>query len=347
MLICVISPWTSVKNGQITAASFSTYVRLVDRLRDYIGSRVRYEFINALDENYLRSLIHSGKFNTLLIQRNAIKNIDLVNDIINLKIKVIYEIDDDLVVLGKNSLINDSYYDCHVVIEKLLSYASIVTVSTDVLKSRFSSYNSNIVIVPNVINMKRWCSPSREYYVFENIKSTNFNVLYMGTNTHLEDLGILEKVVKQIKKDYPKFNLYVVGVTNINSDWYSVINIPKQCKHYPEFVKFIKALAKHMHLGVAPLEDGYFQQAKSCLKFLEYSALGLPSICSNVTPYKEVVKHGENGLLADNTTQSWIEQFEFVINNKQLVLNLSTLAYRQIIGMENENSFDFLVGFYE
>ena len=315
MLIGVISPNTKVKDGKVIAAPGSTYVRLVEQLGDCVGRKIRYEFINALDENYLRAVIHSKKFNMLLIQRNAIKDLNLVNEIIDLKIKFIYEIDDDLVALGKNSVVGDSYFNCHLVIEKLLSHATLVTVSTNVLKERFAKYNNKITVIPNQINIKRWCSYSEPAF-FPNINENNFNVLYMGTNTHQNDLLLLAEAVTEIKLKYPKFKLYVVGVSTKSTDWYESISIPNNCKHYPEFVKFIKTLAKHMHLGVAPLEDGYFQQAKSCLKFLEYSALGLPSICSNVTPYKEVIRHGENGLLADNTLEPWVQQFEFVINNK-------------------------------
>ena len=51
--------------------------------------------------------------------------------------------------------------------------------------------------------------------------------------------------------------------------------------------------------GLAPLEDTPFNRAKSDLKFLEYSALGLPTVASRVTPYLGIDAHG--GVLADNS----------------------------------------------
>jgi hypothetical protein len=41
------------------------------------------------------------------------------------------------------------------------------------------------------------------------------------------------------------------------------------------------------HVGIAPLLDTPFNRCKSNLKLLEYGAVGLPTIASNVTPYKD------------------------------------------------------------
>ncbi len=51
-------------------------------------------------------------------------------------------------------------------------------------------------------------------------------------------------------------------------------------------------------IAVAPLHDGPFNRAKSHIKFLEYTALGIPGIYARLPPYARIVRHGENGLLA-------------------------------------------------
>ncbi|MEI2421731.1 hypothetical protein V6O07_15755, partial [Arthrospira platensis SPKY2] len=43
---------------------------------------------------------------------------------------------------------------------------------------------------------------------------------------------------------------------------------------------------------IAPLEDNLFNRCKSGLKFLEYSALGVPGVYSHLEPYQDLVQHG-------------------------------------------------------
>ena len=52
---------------------------------------------------------------------------------------------------------------------------------------------------------------------------------------------------------------------------------------------------------------------------MEYSASGLFGIYSNVTPYKEIVTHGETGYLTDNDSVSWQKAFEWAIKNKSRI----------------------------
>jgi hypothetical protein len=54
---------------------------------------------------------------------------------------------------------------------------------------------------------------------------------------------------------------------------------------------------------IAPLRDNPFNRAKSHLKFLEYTVLGVPGVYSRLPPYAGIVRHGENGLLAGDETE--------------------------------------------
>ena len=66
------------------------------------------------------------------------------------------------------------------------------------------------------------------------------------------------------------------------------------------------ARASAWDVAVAPLHDTAFNRCKSDLKFLEYAALGLPGIYSDVVPYKHAVRHEETGLLTENTDRCMV-----------------------------------------
>lgn len=59
--------------------------------------------------------------------------------------------------------------------------------------------------------------------------------------------------------------------------------------------------------GLAPLHNTIFNNCKSNLKWLEYSAMGLPTIASNVIPYQYGIEHGVTGYLVDNIPEAWTE----------------------------------------
>lgn len=80
-------------------------------------------------------------------------------------------------------------------------------------------------------------------------------------------------------------------------------------------LSWLRGIFATMDFAVAPLVDTAFNRAKSDLIFLEYAAAKLPCVASNIGPYSETVKHGETGLLAQNTTESWTEQLVFAATN--------------------------------
>lgn len=68
------------------------------------------------------------------------------------------------------------------------------------------------------------------------------------------------------------------------------------------------------HAGVAVLPDTEFCRCKSPHKCAGYQALGMPCVCSDVAPYREVVRHGENGLLA-GTLDEWEAALDMLRND--------------------------------
>jgi len=57
-------------------------------------------------------------------------------------------------------------------------------------------------------------------------------------------------------------------------------------------------------IAIAPLEDAAFSDAKSAIKYLEASILGLPSVCSPRAAFASMIVDGVNGLLSDDD-ESW------------------------------------------
>jgi glycosyltransferase involved in cell wall biosynthesis len=83
-------------------------------------------------------------------------------------------------------------------------------------------------------------------------------------------------------------------------------------------------------IGIAPLEDTPFNRVKSHLKYLDYSALGIASICSDADPYRTTVESGANGLLVPSDSASWYYALRLLIEDEALRKRLASRAYEDV-----------------
>jgi glycosyltransferase involved in cell wall biosynthesis len=62
------------------------------------------------------------------------------------------------------------------------------------------------------------------------------------------------------------------------------------------------SLINRMDIGIMPLRDGPWERGKCGYKIIQYMACGLPVVASAVGTNSDIVRHGENGFLADDTS---------------------------------------------
>ena len=70
-------------------------------------------------------------------------------------------------------------------------------------------------------------------------------------------------------------------------------------------------------VGIMPLPDDRWSRGKCGLKALQYMALGIPAICSPTGVNREIISHGQNGLLA-TSTDDWVEALERLLTSETL-----------------------------
>jgi hypothetical protein len=99
--------------------------------------------------------------------------------------------------------------------------------------------------------------------------------------------------------------------------------IPLDLLDYAEFARFFSQ--QTCDIAIAPLEDTPFNQAKSSIKFLEYSALGFPGVYSRVLPYETVIQMGVNGFLAA-TPAEWEAHLAALVESPELRRSIASAA---------------------
>ena len=102
-----------------------------------------------------------------------------------------------------------------------------------------------------------------------------------------------------------------------------------RCRPYSDYRAYLDQLAQ-ADLGVVVLEPGVFTDAKSAIRWMEFSLLGLASVLSPTATYRELIEPGRDGLFARGT-QQWIEALQLLIDQPSRRQALAASAHRKAL----------------
>ena len=86
---------------------------------------------------------------------------------------------------------------------------------------------------------------------------------------------------------------------------------------YPGFVNWITQQPA-WDIGLAPLADTAFNRCKSAIKTLDYAALGMAVVASDVDVYRGSLADGHGGLLAANDPGAWFVTLSRLVRDDTL-----------------------------
>lgn len=273
----------------------------------------------------------------VLIQRNALPDVEQAEQAVAyaqaLGAAILFEIDDDLFApdFKMRSSFPKSVQDA---MSHVITQADLVICSTEPLAKRLEDLNERTVVVPNRLASDLWLGQGTPAY--ERQDESPLRVLYMGTRTHEEDLALIKDAWKKIKKKYgDSVELDIVGGipegTKTFGNTVKIDPLPDASHDsYPEFARWLTQ-NNRWHVGLAPLCDTEFNRAKSSVKFLDYAALGLAVVASDLEPYRKTLTHRHTGLLAQGTTESWFEALDALLSDRELRAELGRNAREELI----------------
>lgn len=286
-----------------------------------------------------------------------------------MKKAVVVEMDDLLTDVPDSNPAHQYFKDRKGKILDFIKGADACTVTTDFLKKVNNSFNSNIHVLPNSLDIeefKKYKLGSNEDVirglVFANpsgLRSRNklhqvlpqkdvlnklrnkTKIMWWGSPTHCRDTVIVEKTLAKIAKEYPDVLIVVMGM--ISSTWLKefdgmhdqlVLITPVQTSVFHKTLSYLTGLGET--ITIAPIEDNLFNRSKSNLKVIEGMGLKCPVIASNVENYSKTIIHGINGLLANNTLDEegiateWYACLKQLLDNKVLANFMAENGYNTV-----------------
>jgi glycosyltransferase involved in cell wall biosynthesis len=249
-------------------------------------------------------------------------------------VRVVYELDDNLLDLNRGEPW-EAYPGPFLrgVVSFLTREADGVIVSTRALAERLRSLRPGVLVVPNALDERLFGSAPPTH-----VPSSTVTIGYMGTLTHEADLRMVLAPLRALLRRYAgrvRFELVGGAAEGRLASLFKGLPFrslhPRHEDAYPSFVSWMRRHLK-WDVAVAPLEDDAFTRCKSDLKYLDYGALGIPGVFSDVRPYRETVRRRETGLLAANNTTAWADALEEIVSDAALRNQLAGNAAAEVHG---------------
>jgi GT2 family glycosyltransferase/serine/threonine protein kinase/tetratricopeptide (TPR) repeat protein len=244
----------------------------------------------------------------------------------NPAVKIIFELDDALTVLPRNHVAFAYFQSVRPHLEEYLKNADLVTVSTPKLKELYSHFNDNIAVLPNTVDANVWLRP-----VPTSPRAGKLRILFSGTVTHEHDLALVEPAMERIIAEFPQQVEFLFwGNSPATLAKHSQVKtVAGYMPNYIDYASRLKTLG--VDLALVPLEVTAFNQSKSAIKWLEYSACKIPAIFTDIAAYRGVVEHGKTGWLVPNTSEAWYEAMKKLIQDESLRRSLAENAYQEVL----------------
>lgn len=200
--------------------------------------------------------------------------------------KLVYEIDDDVYSIEKANWQAYGTYsreDVRDAVSHAASVADLVTVTVEPLAEVMRQHNENVAVLPNCVPdvLLTHDRPRRDKVV----------VGWAGGASHAFDMAMTAQPLRRFLGRNKHAELHLIG-----TDYGPTIGAERRWTDWnPDPWGYYRNI--DFDIGIAPLVDTTFARSKSAIKCLEYSALGIPVIASDVRPYRDFVIDGVTGYL--------------------------------------------------
>lgn len=248
------------------------------------------------------------------------------------KKKLICDFDDDLWNILKDNVAYDTFNAeswGRKVVTAIAGDVHHCTVTNTHLKNSLvhntKKTAEQVTVLPNYIdlNLYKHRSPFKD--------RGHYQGLHFGSSSHFINLAsdTFYKAMDRVMKEYPNFTFKSIGafMPQYRQRWghryeqgYGDSDLMKWIEKMPTFMDEADFL-------LVPLIDNVYNRSKSSTKFLECSSYKIPGVWEDIRQYKEIVKHGKNGMLAKNEDE-WYSAIVTMITDSKLRRDMGENAFR-------------------
>jgi glycosyltransferase involved in cell wall biosynthesis len=143
----------------------------------------------------------------------------------------------------------------------------------------------------------------------------------MGTTTHGPDFAMVAPALARIKQEFrQRVEIDIIGMTSGElPPGLNRIGLPNAAlQSYPGFVNWLTSQLPGWHIGLAPLIETPFNLCKSPIKTMDYAAMGLAVLASDMPVYRGSIADGPAGFLVANDSAAWYAALNWLVRDEDL-----------------------------
>jgi len=150
-----------------------------------------------------------------------------------------------------------------------------LVLSTEYLADTYRHFISDIKVIPNRLEKDVWLPLASEKRT-----AAKPRIGWAGGSTHQGDLILLKEIIEKTRNeaDWIFFGMCPDEIRPLLAEYHDLVPF----QDYPAYLASL-----NLDIAVAPLAHSPFNQGKSNLRLLEYGALGIPVVCTDIDPYQK------------------------------------------------------------
>lgn len=190
---------------------------------------------------------------------------------------------------------------------EIVKSVDFVSCDNHYLLSAAKVYNSNSFVLNGPCQIELF----ENYKVTTDSEKKDVVIGWIGSPHTLFYLSVVFDALEEIGSKYPQVVLHLIGTGFDGSkipDFKKIRVVQVPTYNQVEMVKYVK----NFDIGLYPLFNDEISLGRGSLKATIYMASRIPAICSAFGENCNLIKEGENGLLARDSRE-WIEKLEVLI----------------------------------
>ncbi len=188
---------------------------------------------------------------------------------------------------------------------RIIEISDLVIAGNEYLAGYARQFNPNVIIIPTTID-------TEEYRRIKIEKDTQKVCIgWSGSFSTIKHFETVLPALNKLKVKYgDKIYFKVIGDGNYRHDDMGIVGLPWRKESELEDLSEID-------IGLMPLPNDEWSRGKCGLKGLQYMALEIATIMSDVGVNGDIIDEGKNGYLAV-TEEDWIEKISLLIDSRSL-----------------------------
>lgn len=202
-------------------------------------------------------------------------------------------------------------------IDRILGMVDLVMAGNDYLADHARAFNANVHVIPTTIDTDLYAPPAARL-------GGPVRIGWSGSPSTAPYFDALVPALARVQERFGDgVEVRMFGDGRYTSDVLGIEGVAWTRESEP-------AEVSQMDIGIMPLPDDAWARGKCGFKALLYMAFGVPAVVSPVGVNTDIVRDGENGMLA-RTDDEWVARLSALVEDAQLRERLGAAGRETVV----------------